>query len=69
MYIMLRLKVLKIKYLIAANSSHNAKLNEVKGEIPSITNLATKAALTTVQNKISNVSNLVKKNWLKHKNQ
>ena len=61
MYIMLRLKVLKIKYLIAANCSHNAKLNEVKGEIPSITNLATTATLTTVENKISNVSNLVKK--------
>ena len=61
MYIMLRLKVLKIKYLIATNSSHNAKLNEVKGEIPSITNLATTAALTTVENKIPNVSNLVKK--------
>ena len=61
MYILLRSKVLKIKYLIATNSSHNAKLNEVKGEIPSITNLATTAALTTVENKIPNVSNLVKK--------
>ena len=58
---MLRLKALKVNYLIAANSSHNAKLNEVKGEIPSITNLATTAALTIVENKIPNVSNLVKK--------
>ena len=61
MYIILRLKVLKLKYLIATDSSHDAKLNEVKGEIPSITNLATTATLTTVENKISNVSNLVKK--------
>ena len=61
MYIMLRLKALKIKYLIATNSSHNAKLNEVKGEIPTVTNLATTAAVTTVENKIPNVSNLVKK--------
>ena len=38
------------------------KINEVKGEIPNITNLATTAALTAVENKIPNVSNLVKKN-------
>ena len=62
MYIILRLKVLKIKYLIATDSSHDAKLNEVKGEIPSITNLATTATLITVENKIPNVSNLDKKN-------
>ena len=38
------------------------KINEVKGKIPSITNLATATALTDVENKIPNVSNLVKKN-------
>ena len=31
----------------------------MKGEIPNITNLATKASLTTVENKIPNVSNLI----------
>ena len=31
--------------------------------IPSITKLATTAALTIVENKIPNISNLVKKNW------
>ena len=46
MYVMLRLKVLKIKYLMATNSSHDAKLNEVKAEIPRITNSAATAALT-----------------------
>ena len=35
--------------------------NEVKNEIPSILNLATTAALTTVGNKIPNVSDLAKK--------
>ena len=35
--------------------------NEVKGEIPNITNLASSAALTGVENKIPNVDNLVKK--------
>ena len=33
----------------------------VKGEIPSITNLATTTALAAVESKIPNVSNLVKK--------
>ena len=49
---------------LAANASLNAKINEVKYEIPSITNLATTTALTAVENKIPNVSNLVKQ----HKN-
>ena len=34
----------------------------VKGEIPSINNLATTNALTAVENEIRNVSNLVKQN-------
>ena len=45
---------------LATKITLNAKINEVKGEIPSITNLATNA----VENKIPNVTNLVKKNWL-----
>ena len=49
---------------LATNASLNAKTNEVKGEIPSITNLATTAAFTTVENKILNVSELVKKRRL-----
>ena len=36
-------------------------MNEVKGETPSITNLATKTTLNAVENKISSVSNLVRK--------
>ena len=40
----------------------NAKINEVKGEIPSIaTTAATTSAITTAENKIPNVSDLVKK--------
>ena len=46
---------------VAANASLNVKINQVKGEIPSISNLATNATLTTVENKTPNVSNLVKK--------
>ena len=43
MYIMLRSKTLKTKYLIlltAPSTILNTKINEVKNEIPSITNLA-----------------------------
>ena len=47
---------------LSTNTTLNAKINEVKKEIPSITNLATTTALTAVENKIPNVSNLVKKN-------
>ena len=31
--------------------------------MPNVTNLASTSALTAVENKIPNVSNLVKKNW------
>ena len=38
-----------------------AKLTELEKRIPNISNLETNAALATVENKISDVSNLVKK--------
>ena len=50
----------KLSNVVKSNASLNAKINEVKGEIPNITNLATTTALTVVENKIPNVSNLVK---------
>ena len=37
------------------------KTNEIEGKIPSITGLATNSALTAVENKITDVSSLVKK--------
>ena len=46
---------------LATTAALNAKINEVKGKIPSITNLASTTALTAVENKIPNVSNLIKK--------
>ena len=48
---------------LATNAFLNATINEVKGEIPSIIILATTTGLAAVENKIPNVSNLVK-NWL-----
>ena len=46
---------------IAINTIVNAEINEAKIEILSITNLATTTSLTAVENKITNVFNLVKK--------
>ena len=42
-------------------TDYNTKIKDTEGKIPSITNLATTAALTAVEYKIPNVSNLVKK--------
>ena len=54
---------MKIKYLILLipDTTLNGKIDEVKAEIPSITDLATTTALTAVENKIPDISNLVKK--------
>ena len=46
---------------LATTAALNAKINEVKNKIPSITNLATTTALNGVENKTTNLSNLVKK--------
>ena len=40
----------------------NAKVTEIEGKIPSITGLAANSGLTAAENKIPNVSSLVKKN-------
>ena len=54
---------LKAKYLtnLVTNASLKAEINEFKGKIPNITNLATTTALPVAENKIPNVSNLVEK--------
>ena len=44
---------------LATKTTLNAKINAVKVEIPSITNLATITALSAVEDKMPNVSNLV----------
>ena len=40
---------------------YNSKISEIKGKIPSIIGLAATAALIAIENKIPDVSNLVKK--------
>ena len=59
----------KTKFLILVvlpkkKTDYNAKVNEIQGEIPSISGLSTNAALTTDRNKIPNISSLVKKKRL-----
>ena len=53
---------------LVKKADYNAKITEIKGKIPSSSGLAANAALTTAENKIPNISSLVKKNRLLHKN-
>ena len=46
---------------LATNSAPNSKLNDVKGKTLSIANVATADTLKFVENKVPNVSDLVKK--------
>ena len=46
---------------LAKKTDLNAKITEIEKKIPSITGLATNSALTAVENKRANVSNLVTK--------
>ena len=48
---------------LATNTTPNTKMNEVKKEIPGITNLATTTCLTAVENKIHNISNSKKTDY------
>ena len=46
---------------LVRKTDYNAKITEIECKIPSIWDLATTSALTVVENKIPDVSNLVKK--------
>ena len=46
---------------LVKKTDYNAKITEIKGKLPSISSLATNAALMAVGNKIPNISSLVKK--------
>ena len=54
----------KRKFLILVsqlNSDYNAKISELENKIPSISGLVTTSPLTAAENRISSVSNIVKK--------
>ena len=46
---------------LVKKTDYNNKITEIEGKIPDTSNLATKTALTTVENKIPDISSLVKK--------
>ena len=50
-----------VKNDVIKKTDYNAKITEIENKIPDISNLATKNALDTVENKIPNTSGLVKK--------
>ena len=50
-----------VKSDVVKKTDYNAKIADIKGKIPDISNLATKTALNTVENKIPDTSGLVKK--------
>ena len=47
-------------------TDYNTKITEIEGKSPDISGLATKTALTTVENKIASITGLVKKNRLQY---
>ena len=47
--------------MVKKKTDFNSKITEIESKIPIITVLATKSALTAVENKIPNVSSFVKK--------
>ena len=46
---------------VIKKTNYNAKATEIESKIPDVTNLATKTALNTAENKIPDTSDLVKK--------
>ena len=57
---LIQVHLLKNKIIILI-TNYNSKIAEIKDKIPSITGLVTNAALTAVENKITDISGLVKK--------
>ena len=50
-----------VKNDVITKTDYNAKIADIEGKIPDVTNLATKTALTAVENKIPSISILVEK--------
>ena len=47
--------------MVVKKTDYNAKITEIEDKIPSMSGLATKTALTAVENEIPNIGSLVKK--------
>ena len=64
----MRLKKITSITNLATTTALNAKINDVKNKFSNSTSLATTIALTAVENKIPNISNLVKETDYNTKN-
>ena len=51
--------------VLTKKTDYNAKITEIEGKTPSISDLTTNTALTAVKNKIPRPSNLVKKHIIR----
>ena len=58
---MQRKKISNTSKLVKKKTDYKANTGDIESKIPSISGLVTNSALTEVENKIHNVSNLVKK--------
>ena len=51
---------------LVKKTDYNSKITEIESKIPSFSGLATNAALTTAENKIPNISNIIEKKLTDH---
>ena len=54
-------RLMSLRQINMLKTDYDSKISDIEGEIPNITGLATSTAFTAVENKIPNISNLVRK--------
>ena len=54
-------RLMSLRQVNMLKTDYDSKISDIEGEIPNITGLATSTAFTAVENKIPNISNLVRK--------
>ena len=54
-------RLMSLRLVNLLKTDYDSKISDIEGEIPNITGLATSTAFTAVENKIPNISNLVRK--------
>ena len=54
-------RLMSLRQVNMLKTDYDRKISDIEGEIPNITGLATSTAFTAVENKIPNISNLVRK--------
>ena len=54
-------RLMSLRQVNMLKTDYDSKISDIEGEIPNITGLTTSTAFTAVENKIPNISNLVRK--------